>query len=500
MKKQLFKFLPLIAAVFFATSCSKDDETHASDSGKPQSGIPFSIRVNTGNSLKKLGYAESTDPNKVGYYNISFTDDDKDKLEMKIYNGVELLTTLKLTNVAACEFTGSIESEPDEDAKLTAVITTGNDQSPTYSDLSLEDLLNNCRHIFKTQNTFKYGTEEIFLTDQNTYLAISMSPFCEHKIEINNNSYTVKDGRIWVAVPSGEAVNSEGFGSELNKQAKEVESGKIYTVARQYFTVAKGKKVYFSKGNLQYNVGSAAQTKWCFAPTQYDKCFATGDHPSSSGYITTDLAGWNGHNGYIDLFGWGTWTKNGMLDPNSTNIDYKQYRTGVGDEEKDFENVCKKEITDVLGTGWETLTTAEFQYLFNHGNYTNEIRSDKYGVAQVAGVNGMVLLPDDWTKTPDGVTIFKPGVNSDYKFESQNKYSAEDWAKMESAGAVFLPAAGTRYGTRVESVGGYGYYWSASANDEDCAYYLCFNAGGVNPSGSFRRNYGSSVRLVRALQ
>ncbi len=468
MKKQLFKFLPLIAAVFFATSCSKDDETHAPDSGKPQSGIPFSIRVNTGNSLKKLGYAESTDPNKVGYYNISFTDDDKDKLEMKIYNGVELLTTLKLTNVAACEFTGSIESEPDEDAKLTAVITTGNDQSPTYSDLSLEDLLNNCRHIFKTQNTFKYGTEEIFLTDQNTYLAISMSPCCDHKIEINKNSYTVKDGRIWVAVPSGEAVKSEGLGKELNKTPSEVLPSTINTIARQYFSVSADKKVYFSKGNLQYKPNhEEGENPWRFAEKQYDIIGYNNSKISSDTY-----------EGFIDLFGWGTW----LTGSNPTN---------VSTNSKDYQ--WDNSQTSAIGSEWEPLTSkqsvsGEWYYLC----YTRKGNEFLYGEGSVAGVNGVIFLPDDWS-LPDGL-VFTPGI-SDWA----NNYDAETWVKMEANGAVFLPEAGVRYGTSVSNVEARGNYWSSAVQDETHARGLLFYSNKLSPSMDFYRCWGESVRLVRPL-
>ncbi|MBR4440781.1 MAG: hypothetical protein IKS00_04435 [Bacteroidales bacterium] len=102
-----------------------------------------------------------------------------------------------------------------------------------------------------------------------------MSPCCDHEIKINSDGYTVKDGRIWIAIPADADVTSTGLGNDISKKAEEVSPGTIYTVARQYFTVADGKKVYFSKGNLQYN--PSATTPWRFAEHQYDFCHASGD-------------------------------------------------------------------------------------------------------------------------------------------------------------------------------------------------------------------------------
>ena len=430
MKKQFFKFLPLMAAVLLATSCSKDDDNNAPENIKPQSGIPFSIRVNTGNSLKKLGYAKDTDPAKAGYYNITFTDEDKDKLEMKIYNGKDLLTTLYLTDVAKCEFTGTVNTVPDENAKLTAEITTGNDQTITYSDKSLEDLLKNCAHTFKTQNTFKYGTEKITLTDQNTYLAISMTPFCEHEIEINDNSYTVKNGRIWIVVPSGVAVTSKGLGNELDKKADAVEPGKIYTVARQYFSVAKGVMVYFSKGNLQC-VTEGENKKWQFADHQYDY-----------------LGNAN------DLLGWNTW--------------------------------------DGIGSEWKNLSGSGYKYLFEtRTNASNKWGQGSIKVSEGKTVNGVIILPDDWTLPKE--CSFTGGA-SDW----ENKYDAVQWKAMEANGAVFLPAVGYRnnYGYFDD---GRGYYWSSTKASESSAYRLNFYSLTNVRFSATEKTTGQSVRLVRPL-
>jgi hypothetical protein len=67
---------------------------------------------------------------------------------------------------------------------------------------------------------------------------------------------------------------------------------------------------------------------------------------------------------------------------------------------------------------------------------------------------------------------------------------------MEANGAVFLPAAGYRYGTSVDDVGSYGYYWSASYDDSYGAYSVYFLSGSLYPSYNLDRILGLSVRLV----
>ena len=93
-------------------------------------------------------------------------------------------------------------------------------------------------------------------------------------------------------------------------------------------------------------------------------------------------------------------------------------------------------------------------------------------------VLGVVLYPDDYTGAV---------------------YSGSDWATFESAGCVFLPAAGLRKGTEVSRVDEYGRYWSSTAYDTDHAYCAGFYSGGVNPAyyDNGFRSRGFSVRLVR---
>ena len=68
---------------------------------------------------------------------------------------------------------------------------------------------------------------------------------------------------------------------------------------------------------------------------------------------------------------------------------------------------------------------------------------------------------------------------------------------MESAGCVFLPAAGCRYGSEMIGLGSYGYYGSATPDGADYAYRVKFNSGSLEPANSINRCLGCSVRLVQ---
>ena len=231
------------------------------------------------------------------------------------------------------------------------------------------------------------------------------------------------------------------------------------------FSVSATKTVTFSSGNLQYH---PANNEWRFAPSQLD-------------YIGNDNANISAtYKGWIDLFGWGT--GNNPANNSTNNEDYPTFVDwGVNKIGNDAPNT------------WRTLTKEEWQYIIDKRDNAEEL----IGVAQVNGVNGVILLPDGWT-CPSGVT-FKSGFHNDYGTEYYAEYqtfSASDWSKLEASGAVFFPAAGRRDGFNVFSVRDYGRYWSATEYDSDYAYYLYFFSYEAS-FDDYNRYIGESVRLVR---
>ena len=232
------------------------------------------------------------------------------------------------------------------------------------------------------------------------------------------------------------------------------------------FSVSAKKQVTFSKGNLQYQ---ASSNTWRFAEQQYDYIGAANENISDT------------YSGWIDLFGWGTGNA-----PTKSSEDYSDYQT--------FVNWGTNAIGNQANM-WRTLSSAEWSYLFNDRKDNAKL----YGMGTIAGIGGAILLPDNWEDVkPSDVSFQYYKVNSKDHF-SENTYTAEQWEKMEDAGAVFLPAAGYRTGTSVTYAGSYGRYWYSTEYDSSKAGIMFFDSSNLNPQGGTLRYYGFSVRLVKVL-
>lgn len=227
------------------------------------------------------------------------------------------------------------------------------------------------------------------------------------------------------------------------------------------FSVSADKKVIFAPGNLQYQ---ASTNTWRFAEHQYDYIGDANSNISST------------YDGWIDLLGWGTGN-----NPTNTSTSYSDYST--------FTDWGTNIINGNVANTWRTLTNAEWGYIFN----TRTNASSLYGIATVNGTKGLILLPDSWSLS-SGLTF-----NAGTAAYTNNVYSTTQWSQMESAGAVFLPAAGYRGGTSVYDVQSYGYYWSSTVDDMYSAYSLGFGDSYLYPQRSDYRYYGQSVRLVQEL-
>ena len=233
------------------------------------------------------------------------------------------------------------------------------------------------------------------------------------------------------------------------------------------FAISDNSYVCFSPGNLQYHI---ATDTWRFADYQYD-------------YVAADITDTT-YTGWIDLFGWGTGNNpTNVEDANSKFTDWGTNAIGM----------------DAANT-WRTLTIDEWLYLFQHTRWT---------LARVNGTLGFMLLPDSF-ETPVGLSVSILGdgnltdasknySESDY---STNIYNSDEFVLLESAGAIFLPAAGARYGTTLSACGQKGVYWTATTGtSKAAARYMSFNSTKalVSVNSHAGRKYGYSVRLVRDL-
>lgn len=241
------------------------------------------------------------------------------------------------------------------------------------------------------------------------------------------------------------------------------------------FSVAAGKQVIFSIGNLQYK---ASSNKWQFAENQYDMIGA------DNANIASNYSGW------IDLFGWGTSGYNSKY-PYMTSDSENQYGDGANDiAGTDYDWGVFATIANGNNEAWRTLTKAEWEYLLQ----TRTNAADKWGNATVADVPGLIILPDAWT-TPAGLSF--AAQQPDW---TTNTYSANQWRAMENAGAVFLPAAARRDGTTIMSIDAdvrRGYYWTSTANGNGSAYAVRFTEDDPASLINDLRLYGYAVRLAR---
>ena len=245
------------------------------------------------------------------------------------------------------------------------------------------------------------------------------------------------------------------------------------------FTInAQGDKIQFSKGNLQYQASTAT---WRFAENQYDYVgdsghgnVTVGIMPSDNNQISDTYTGW------IDLFGYAT-GNNPILHTNS----YYDYDSGI---DWGYNAISNGGNTPEI---WRCLTLTEWMYLVN----TRSGANDKITKATVAGVRGIILLPDDWNEAPEGISLTI--TSADW---TTNSYSATQWnTKLETAGAVFLPAAGQRDDTTVSEANETAYYWSMTYNKtyHEAACMYSTNVRALTHSTTLHPAWGNSVRLVQ---
>ena len=293
------------------------------------------------------------------------------------------------------------------------------------------------------------------------------------------------------------------------KQFTTLDEGSVKAIGE--FSISENKKVAFSQGNLQYRPTTKT---WAFAMNQWE--FVGEDNAK----IAPSYLGW------IDMLGWGT--GDDAAKSSTNNADYADFVAWGNDTISGEPNV------------WRALTADEWNYLL----YSRQNADSLYTAATVNNQRGIVIFPDAWNfgdsthvilpydtivildiiendtmvetivytpktvELPDdkvmvklpndtikvGHGIFYAGLQG---WET-NTYSEKEWSKLEENGAVFLPAAGSRQGTSLNSVQTYGRYWSATEYDMDKANAFCFYDYGWHVSG-YDRSLGQVVRLVTEL-
>lgn len=240
------------------------------------------------------------------------------------------------------------------------------------------------------------------------------------------------------------------------------------------FSVAENKKVRFSMGNLQFN---PKKYEFRFALHQYDII----------GKDNTKIA--TNYDGWVDLFGYGTSGYMGCEPTEISKEDGQYPRDDIANTNYDWG------VYNPISNGgnkeglWRTMTKEECEYLFKTRPKAEKLRAQ----ARVNGINGLIILPDDFYEH----RVRVPFDSTPAGF-SGNSYDLTQWATLEATGAIFLPCCGLRCGTAIENLSR---YWTSSRDNKySTLFYYClfdFSEKRIDTSFSSYSHNGQAVRLVQ---
>ncbi len=291
-------------------------------------------------------------------------------------------------------------------------------------------------------------------------------------------------GSTIIAIPSGTTIVSdnlqldETFDQEGKYFYKVSGFGVPDNCIRGIFSVGKDKQVFFSKGNLCYELDFG---NWFFASSQYGRFVNVDD-------VGVNFSTWSLYNTCIDNFGVGTWFEDGGLPYQTTEDEFDYPPLFIDDAE--LAGTC------AIGPEWTVLLKSEWTYLLQRRKDADK----KFGSAQIVGeCKGLVILPDEFT-LPEGLD-FRPFEMFDFDDpkEIMNVYTVDDWARMEQAGAVFLPDAPYRYLELVDNSYPGGWYWTRSAPSDGWYRGVFITFYGEVHEERLGYGEGCAVRLVQML-
>jgi len=502
MKKTFLRILPVVAAVILAASCGKDNDGDINNIDNPQTTetstptpdseqsvgqaktvkIPFSVKVDDGEPISKIGYAAKKDDGGNEIWNKvtrTFDDDDLPKglhpISLTV-NGAaegsgitESRLPLKKDSDGNYYFEGDIvvASDKIEDFNGEAGIALVGEFNvlgtalPTSSAVSLATLMTSCSHSYKTKDgEFSSKSTSVTLYDQNVYLAIQMSK-CQHNVDVTigettDNYQMSANGQVWIALSANNAVSV----ALVSKDAESVKAGYIYTIDYSGFVDVGIPGILWA----DHNFGAAND-----APEDYGGYYAWGEITTKSDYT------WSTYLYGRDKQGSETHAMVNKYCPEDK-TDYWYY---VGETPTSPDTKTTLEAADDIANQsngkWSMPTTDEFKAL----------KESCYWVwtSDYSGKAGYIVYKNKGSEA-NSVVYEKGTVNSNYSTSDPH---------------IFLPAAGFRYESSLNYVGSRGYYWSSSlyTGEPLYAYDLYFNSGNVIAQDRLDRCKGRPVRAVR---
>ncbi len=447
MKNILFKILPIVAAVLFATSCSKDDgndnsvvadinttnepttapstttsettngvQVEVDENGVPY--IPFSITVGQDSeSLSKVSM--QTDPDASNYRQQRFTEYDKIKI-----TGTDITGELTPTDEPGMTttFSGTLKGMGVKyltaTTKLTATLFSAKELSSSVyyynygtpltepklfsnSDNNLVDAIEECSYLTKT---FEYGSTGINLEQKTAFIKVNLQYFAARVyIDYGGKTYTIdvpgnpsvsyKTTPV-IAVPDGASIRASFL---TGQKDIDVSGGNVlYNINRTLpdlcipatFSISKDEQVFFSTSNLLYGLNPDLECLQIINSGQH----AIGSFRDGT-VFEYDYAGQT--RGYVDLFGWGSWLENKGTLPRSTATHIPSF-TWTSDDPN--ANSQPRARANLIIDDWFTLTKDEWDYLLNKRDMANPagLRYIRASIKTDNGkmIPGLILFPD----------------------------------------------------------------------------------------------------------
>ena len=103
----------------------------------------------------------------------------------------------------------------------------------------------------------------------------------------------------------------------------------------------------------------------------------------------------------------------------------------------------------------------------------------------------------DW-RIPINTELEELRTNCTWTWKTQKGVNGYEVSSKTNSNRIFLPAAGFRYGKKLNNADSDGYYWSCLlyTDNSNSAYDLIFEKGKIRSDYHYRRYYGQSVRPV----
>ena len=347
---------------------------------------------------------------------------------------------------------------------------TVNSIPPSTKRLEIDFNGNKVWGEFSIAQTITPGTSDIKTTtgSENDVIKIFKEGPTED-VTLNNNKW-LDDLVLNIPLPTGAytSITVTAFNALSDGEAVLTMTRPFaYTASNEYGTkrtasfpvfsinTSRSKRVIFAPGNLQATTTDyGTHWTWGFAEHQYDFLGNDGANTRINGKGSLNVA-----TGTVDLFGWSS-SISAYGIHNSTN-----YSAGNNDYLGDFIDwgtISTFNGTTYANNYWRTLSSREgsdsyelwYMLRTRPNTAVNNEANARYALATIntdgTPVKGMIIFPDYYMgPTTSSTDIIWGNLINNYNTYDWNdtKCTVKGWEILQSAGCVFLPAAGYREGS-----------------------------------------------------